>query len=324
MDEWIGTDRRVSERLETEERFRCFVAGRRFQGKTLNISAGGCLLIVDRIVKTGSIIVLEQIRTAYGYNPPLLIGKVIHFRFAPEMGAGVKWVKIVSEDGIGTLREFIRERLDVDVPMAELRRLKVEERGQPISYDFEEQRLTFEKSRTKSSEDRLVSMLGIKVSERAIDRLGLADVRIVQSEAPKQKRALLREDDNLKGRVSGQLNAEQEAKRLEEWLRLKKAGQPIEADIVAAFDGNNVSACVTSVTINSMFIEAKQRLPEVGNRMLIRFPIRLAKARFQIVIVTEVQRMLSNSSGGFGASVKIITINEGDNPGCFKRYVETL
>ena len=179
MRSWIGDERRKFERADSESRFRCYQSGKRFQATLMNISAGGAFVALDKGVRTGSSIVMELLRPGQSDRAPALVGDVVHFTLRPVMGAGVRWSKAVSDEGLDDLHAFLKDFLGLTIDLAEMHRFSSKEaRDQTVGYDFRTGILSVEKRRTKSG-DKIVSMFGIKVSERTMDKLGLAEVRVV-------------------------------------------------------------------------------------------------------------------------------------------------
>jgi hypothetical protein len=326
MLDWIGGERRREVRVDTEDKFRCFMSGRRFQTSATNISAGGAFVRLDRVVRPQTTLVMELVQEGRTLRSPALVARVVYFTIKPVMGAGVQWLRIVSQDGLSALRSFLRERFEMDVPDAELRRFSsLADQEHPMSFDFKTGILNLEKARDSQRKDKIVSMFGIKVSERTMDRLGLGNVRFVQSEAPSKKRAVLREEDSLVGRDDSGEDPLEAARRLEEWMRLKRHGRPIDVQVVLAYQGRNVSARAMSISTTYLFVEAPERLPEPGTRLLVRFPVKTATERVPIIIVAEVVKSLRGSrTEEWGSSLKIVTLNEGERIGIFNRYVSTL
>jgi len=325
MGFWIGDDRRKKDRADFQEKFRCFVGGKRFTTQTLNVSPGGAFLETDRVIKPGSIMVLEQVKPGYDQRPPHLVAKVLYFAMTPAMGVGLMWIKVISENGIGNLRAFLQEVLGLEIDQFEISKLPVVAEESPVSYDFATGRVRMERVKREKKEDKIVSMFGIKVSERTMDKMGLSSVKVVHSEAPKQKRAIVDRDDSLHSRVDGTEDPLEAAKQMEEWMRLKRIGKRINAKVVLAYDGKNTKASAHAISSSSMFVQSPDRLPEPGKRILVQFPIETAKRVVKIIIVAELQKSLRDrTSGDWGAALKIVTLNEGDNQGMFKRYIKNL
>jgi hypothetical protein len=325
MSFWIGDDRRKKDRVDFQEKFRCFVGGKRFVTQTLNVSPGGAFLETDRVIKPGSVMVLEQVKPGYDERPPHLVAKVLHFAMSPAMGVGLQWVKVISENGIANLRSFLNEVLGIEIDQFEISKLPVVAEENPVSYDFATGRVRLERVKREKKEDKIVSMFGIKVSERAMDKLGLSSVKVVHSEAPKQKRAVVDRDDSMVSRVEGNEDPLEAAKQMEEWMRLKRVGKRIKVNVVLVFEGKNVKASALAISSNSMFVQAPERLPAPGKRILVQFPIETAKRIVKIILVVELKKALRDrTSGDWGASLKIVTMNEGENQGMFKRYIKNL
>ncbi len=325
MREWIGDERRKDDRAASESRFRCYHSGKRFQATVVNICSGGAFLAFDRIVRTGAPIVMELLRPGQSERAPALVGEVVHFALKPVMGAGVRWVKAVSEDGLDDLHSFLKDFLGVSIELAEMHRFaKKEEHNETVGYDFRSGLLTVEKRRTQSG-DKIVSMFGIKVSERAMEKLGLAEVRVVQSAAPRKKRAILHDQDV---EFPSEERAEDPAvvtRRLEEWMRMRRLGRSLEVSVVLAFDGRNVKGRTGSASTKGLFVEAQERLPEPGSRVLVRFPVRKLEGPSSIIIVGEVQKTMRGPDGkSWGTSLSIVTVNEGDDPGIYRRHIESV
>jgi len=326
MSNWIGDDRRKRDRSECSDKFRCYMTGKRFIVPARDLGPGGAFLLLDRVVRPGGIVVMEIVRPGYVGKPPHLVAKVVHFSFAPTMGAGVKWLKAISDDGVTVLGEFLSENLGVQVDSEEAVQLRGAGETNRVSYDFLPGRLKVERPREAKGPDKMVSMFGIKVSERTMDKLGLGDVRVVHSEAPKQKRAVIGDDQSLDTRDAAKIDPLEAAKRLEEWMRFKKIGRPLNKHpVVLAFDGRNVDAQALSLSGKNIFVQASSLLPDAGKRLLVQFPIETAKKAVKIIIVAEVQKTIQDKSlESWGCALRIITVNEGDNIGTFKRFLGHL
>jgi hypothetical protein len=325
MLDWIGDDRRRNNRAGAEVRFRCYLSGKRFQANVANMSSSGAFLALDRVVRPGAPIVMELMRPGQSVRSPALVCEVVHFALKPVMGAGVKWVKAVSEDGLDDLNDFMKDFLGFEIELTEMQRFSSKgDTDQTVGYDFRSGLLTLEKRRTQSG-DKIVSMFGIKVSERAMEKLGMADVKVVQTAAPKQKRATLHDPD---GTVTLDERAEDTvatAKRLDEWMLLRRQGRSLEVPVVLAFAGRNFNGRTASVSMKGLFVDAAERLPEPGSRVLVRFPVKTAQTVHSVIIVGQVQRTLRGPKGErWGSSLSIVTVNEGENPGIFRRYIETI
>jgi len=268
---------------------------------------------------------MELLRPGQSGRSPALVGEVVHFALKPVMGAGIKWVKAVSEDGLDDLHDFLKDFLGLEIELAEMHRFSSkEDHHQTIGYDFRSGLLTLEKRRTQSG-DKIVSMFGIKVSERTMEKLGMSDVRVVQTAAPKKKRAILHDEDEAISPEEVVEDPTVVAKRLEEWMRLRRLGRSLEVPVVLAYDGRNVNGRTASVSMKGIFVQAGEKLPSPGSRVLVRFPVKMAKALYSLIIVGEVQKTLRGPKGEvWGSSLKIVTVNEGDNPGIFRRYIETI
>jgi hypothetical protein len=115
MLDWIGDDRRRSNRAAAESKFRCYLSGKRLQANALNISSTGAFLALDRVVRPGTPVVMELMRPGQSGRSPALVGEVVHFALKPVMGAGVKWVKAVSEEGLDDLQEFLKNFLGFEI-----------------------------------------------------------------------------------------------------------------------------------------------------------------------------------------------------------------
>ncbi len=320
--DWLGGDRRKVERSQEELKFRCFMGGRRFNTVARGSSAQGAFVELDRVVRPGTVLILELLRPGYSQRAPALIGEIVHFSVKPVMGAGVMWRRAVSEDGLVALGRFLSEQFGLAISESEQQRFAgMKNDVLTVAYDFSTGCLSLEKAR-RTGGDKIVSMFGIKVSERTMDKLGLGDIRVVQSEAPSKKRAVLRTDPD---ESDWRKDTVEEAKRLEEWTRLKRLGRPVEVPVVLSFDGGNVNGRSASVSNKSLFVQAGHRLPAPGARVLVRFPVRTAQTLHSVIIVGEVQKTLRSLDGSeWGCSLEIVTVNEGENDGIFRRYVETL
>lgn len=324
----LGGDKRSTPRDDTSAKFKCFAAGRRFVSDAVNLSSGGAFVQTDRVVRPGTVIILEEAKQGYAEAVPHLVGTVVHFAMAPIMGAGIKWVKAIAPGGLEDLTVLLSELLGVEVPSGELARIPKSAREHPVSYDFASGSLNMERRREpKQESERLVSMFGIKVKEATMDKLGIGDVRVVHSEAPKQKRATIGEDDaSLSTRTRNEdVDPLQAARELEDWMRFKRVGKKIDATVLLVFEGKNVEGQALSIASNSVWVQSASEPADLNKRLLIQFPIETAQKVIRIIIVGEVQKKLRNRSrDGWGASIKIVTLNEGDNVGAFKRYIGNL
>ena len=95
--------------------------------------------------------------------------------------------------------------------------------------------------------------------------------------------------------------------------------------MVLAFAGRNFNGRTASVSMKGLFVDAAERLPEPGSRVLVRFPVKTAQTVHSVIIVGQVQRTLRGPKGErWGSSLSIVTVNEGENPGIFRRYIETI
>lgn len=325
MLEWIGDERRTHERVSSEVKFRCYLSGKRFQADVQTISAKGAFVALDRVVRPGASIVMELLRPGKMERAPALVAQVVHFALKPVMGAGLQWARAVSEDGLDELHSFLQEFLGLEIDVAETHRFSArEEHSQTVGYDFRSGLLSVEK-RTTQSGDKIVSMFGIKVSERMMEKLGMEEVRVVQSAAPKKKRAVLHDQDAAVGEEEPVEDPAVVAKRSEEWMRLRQLGRSLEVPVVLAFEGRNLNGRTASISPKGFFVQAKERLPAPGARVLVRFPVKTEEAEVSIIIVAEVAQTLRGPRGvDWGSSMKIVTVNEGDNPGIFRRYVATV
>jgi len=326
MSDRLGGERRKLPRDDTDVKFKCFVSGRRFVAGAVNMGPGGAFIRTDRVVRPGSIIIMELVQTGYAESIPHLVGRIAHFAISPEMGAGVKWVKAIAPGGLSQLRQYLTEVLEIEVPRSEVSRLPVAAEEHPVSYDFASQALNMEKRREpRERSEKIVSMFGIKVKEATMDRLGIGDVRVVHSEAPKQKRATIGDGVSMRSRDEGDIDPLDAAKELEEWMRLKRVGKKVDAEVLMVFEGKNIEGNALSMSANTIWIQSQNEPPDAGKRLLIQFPIELAKKVIRVIIVAEVQkRLINRSRDGWGLSVKVITVNEGDDIGAFNRFLTNL
>jgi hypothetical protein len=322
---YLGGTRRKHERRTIDERFKCFSAGRRFLGKVTNISAGGCFLELDRVMHPGTVVIVELASQAYGEKAPHLVGLLVHMVMKPVVGAGIRWVKVVAPGGARQLKQFLTDWLQIELAQSEFGQIPPTAREHPVSYDFATGIISLEKKREAKKDDKIVSMFGIKVKDSTMQKLGLADVKVVHSDAPKQKRAVVGEDQSMATRDDEREDPLAAAKELESWLTLKRAGKKIQEQVVMVYEGRNVPAQALSINPTALWVECKDKPPEEQKRLLIQFPVEMAKKTVNVIIVGEVQKRLRNRThDGWGVSIKIVTFNEGDNVGIFQRYMKNL
>ena len=108
-------------------------------------------------------------------------------------------------------------------------------------------------------------------------------------------------------------------------MRMRRLGRSLEVSVVLAFDGRNVKGRTGSASTKGLFVEAQERLPEPGSRVLVRFPVRKLEGPSSIIIVGEVQKTMRGPDGkSWGTSLSIVTVNEGDDPGIYRRHIESV
>jgi len=302
--------------------FNCFAAGRRFTVSVADISEGGAFLLVDRVLKPGTVVVLEQAKPNFSGQPPHLVARVAYFAIKPHTGAGLSWVKAIAPAGLGQLKEILMETLGVSIPENELARLPLSFEERTVSWDFALKRVAMERQQAQAPEDKIVSMFGIRVREQTLEKLGLDQVRVVHSEAPKQKRAIIGDDSNLDARDDVSGDPMEAARVLEDWLRFKKSGRAVRDKVVVAFEGRSTEAVAVSVNLNNIFLESHTPFPEKGKRVLVRYPLAVAGTSIDIIVVGEIERPLTDRTADLHAAyVRVVTLNEGSHVGLFKRYV---
>jgi len=322
VDSWFGHERRRHDRVESNQSFNCFTAGRRFTAPVADISLGGAFLLVDRVLKPGAVLIMEQAKPDFTGRPAHLVARVLHFSIKPRTGAGLTWVKAIAPAGLPQLQELLMETLGFSIPQNELTRLSVTFQESAVSWDFNLQRVAMERTIAPQQEDKVVSIFGIRVKERAVGKLGLDQVRVVHSEAPKQKRAIIGDDDSLSARDDTTVDPMEAARTLEDWLRFKKSGRAVRDKVIVACGGRSQEALVVSANLNNLFLESPGAFPEKGKRVLIRYPIDTAGTKFDVIVVGEIEKALADRTTGiFGAYVRVVTLNEGSQVGLFKRYV---
>ncbi len=323
MGSWIGHERRKHRRIESSLSFNCFIPGRRFTAPVRDLGLGGAFLLMDRVVKPGTIVVLEQARPDFTGHPPHLVAKVNYFAIKPRPGAGLSWLKAIAPAGLAQLQEFLAETVGFSIPRNELARLPASFQEAAVSWDFVLERVAMERLK-QAKEDKVVSMFGIRVSEQTLEKLGLDQVRVIHSEAPKQKRAIVGEDDSLDTRDNGTVDPLEAAKTLEEWLRFKKTGRTVRDRVVVAFEGRSMEALAVAISLNYVFLESRSPFPDRGKRVIVRYPIETAGTRVDIIIIGEVEKALVDPTADLRAAyLRVVTLNEGRQVGVFKRYVRT-
>jgi len=326
MPEWIGGDRRRAPRYEKGQKFGCYSGGKRFLARAVNQGPGGAFLEVERILTPGAVLIVEPLVPDFGGRLPHLVATVAYFNFKPSMGAGVRWIKAICPTGVSDLRKFLQETIELTVPLSEVSRLPVMAEEMPVSYDFATGHLSMERKREEAPKDeRVVSLLGVKIKERALDKLGIKDVRVVHSDAPKQKRAIVGEDTSLETRDSSREDPMEAARELEEWMRLKTLGRSINEDVTLAYDGRSVGGKAVSVAEKSVAVMMKMHPPDKGKRVLIQYGVPSGGDRVKVILVTEVSHVIRDrATGEWGMGGRILITNEGDNPGIFKKYLKSL
>jgi hypothetical protein len=322
MGSWIGHERRKHERLASSQSFNCFAGGRRFTTSVRDVSLGGAFLLVDRVLKPGTIIVLEQAKPDFTGRPAHLVAKVNYFAIKPQTGAGLSWLKAIAPAGLAQLQELLSDTLGFSIPRNELARLPATFQEAAVSWDFNLERVAMERIKQQVKEDKVVSMFGIRVREQTLEKLGLDQVRVVHSEAPKQKRAIVGDDETLQAREDASIDPLEAARTLEDWLRFKKTGRAVRDKVVVACEGKSMEAVAVSVNLNNIFLESHNPFPEKGKRVLIRYPLDTAGTKIDVIVVGEIEKPLVDRTAELCAAyVRIVTLNEGSQVGLYKRYV---
>lgn len=327
MEDRFGGDRRKHPRFERDEKFKVFAGGgQRHVVKALNQGPGGAFLMVERVIKPGTMIVVERsIPGQVGSGNPHIVAKVLYFSLSPNIGVGVKWMKAISPEGISRLRSFLAHVASIEIEEDALVDLPAMADELPVSYDFTTKKVAIEKQLAAQKDDRVVSMFGIKVRGDALDRVDNMGVSVIQSEAPRQKRVVMSEDDQFKGREDSQEDPLQAAKEMEQRLKILRRRKEIRVKVSVLFEGRKFPAFALAVESKGVYIESDDPLPAVKKRVLVQFPLELGEAEIPVIIVGEVSKSLRNrTTDQYGVDLKIITVNEGEQPGAFKQYLKSL
>lgn len=325
MGGWLGDNRRKHPRFERGDRFRCFYAGQKFMVKAVNQGPGGAYLEIPKVIKPGTILVLEDPASESVGTKNHLVAKVLYFSVKPVAGVGVQWLKAVAPEGVDRLAAFLNRVLQLELSSADTDKLGGAARELPVTYDFATGRIAVEKALAAKKEEKFVSLFGIKVREGALAKVDSMGVQLVQSEAPRQKRVIMGEDQGLASRDTSREDPLEVAKQMRDRLRILQTKKEIKEEVALIVEGVKVPARVIGVDSKALFVESDQVLPPEGKRVLLHFTIKMKTLTHPIVIVGEVTwRIRNRSSGREEADVKIITVNEGDRVGIFRQYVHQL
>lgn len=326
--EFFGDDRRKHPRFERGDKFKCFVGGQRFTAQAVNQGPGGAFIETDRVVKPGSLIILEVAQAGMadsGGGRPHIVGKVLYFALKPSRGIGVQWIKAVSLDGVAGLQMFLADYFGVELTEEALSALPGVANELPVSYDFTSKRVLIERALAAKKEDKMVSFFGVKVRGGALDKLDSMDVKVIASEAPRQKRVVMDEEEQLKHRDESEEDPLEVAKQMEKRLKIIRRRKEVKEPATVLADGKKYEGMAIAADSSAIYIEGHKPYPAVQKRVLVHFPIKTDRGEFKIIIVGEVTDLLQNRSRKqFGADIKIITLNEGEKPGIFKEYIRSL
>ena len=326
MEERFGGDRRKHPRFERGEKFKVFAGGQRHVVKALNQGPGGAFLLVERVIKPGTMVVVEPaVPGQVGTGHPHIVAKVLYFSLSPTIGVGVKWMKAICHEGVSRLRSFLAHTVSIEISDEALQALPAVADELPVSYDFATKKVAIEKQLAVEKDDRVVSMFGIKVRGGALDRVDNMGVSVIQSEAPRQKRVVMSEDDQFKGREDSREDPLQAAKEMEQRLKILRRRKEINVNVSVLFEGRKYPSRAIAIESKGLYVEAEEPLLAVKKRVLVQFPLELGDDEVPIIIVGEVSKTLRNrATGHYGVDLRIVTVNEGEQPGIFKQYLRSL
>ena len=326
MEDRFGGDRRKQPRFERGEKFKVFAAGQRHVVKALNQGPGGAFLMVERVIKPGTMVVVEPaVPGQVGTGHPHIVAKVLYFSLSPNIGVGVKWMKAICHEGVSRLRSFLAHTVSVEISDEKLVDLPTVAEELRVSYDFATKKVAIEKRLATEKDDRVVSMFGIKVRGDALDRVDNMGVAVIQSEAPRQKRVVMSEDEQFKGREDSREDPLQAAKEMEQRLKIMRRRKEIRVKVSVLFEGRKYPAFALAIESKGVYVESDDPLPAVKKRVLVQFPLEMGDSEVPIIIVGEVAKALRNrATDQYGVDLRIVTVNEGEQPGIFKQYLKSL
>jgi hypothetical protein len=296
--------------------------GGRETADALDVSPGGALVRVRRIIASGSLVVVEE-PSAAGIGEsmlPHLVAKVSRMVLVPAMAAAVEWVKAVAPDGIDQLVAFIRRTTTLELPPETVLPFSSALADTPVSYTFENRRIAVEKVLAQRKNERYVNLFGIKVREGAAR--SVSDVKVIQTESPRQRRATMSEDDLLKNREDVRVDPVLAAREMQARLDALRGKRQVSDEVTLVREGQPIRALCVAVDISSLFVESTERLPDVATRTTMKYVVPTARGPHEVVVVLQVVGRFRNAATNKDeALLRIITANEGDRQGAFWRYL---
>ncbi len=134
----VRAERRLFPRRDFRVGVYAYVDGRRYDGRSTNISAGGMFLATDEEIPLGHTIALvfksksgkksaDEKGVKYGAGikgePVFMVGRVMRKQAIPERGVGLRWVRAMTDADPQDLEYFLSRMLRIDARGAERKRV---------------------------------------------------------------------------------------------------------------------------------------------------------------------------------------------------------
>jgi len=319
-----GAERRRGPRYASTGKLVLHLAGgQKVTGQVVDKGPCGAFIESTKVVRPGTIIVVEEVSSAEISVRPHLVSRVVRYVLTPKPGAGIEWVKAVAPDGIGQLVSLMKNVACLELDRALVDPFRTVLKDTAVSYDFSTGRVMVEKALAERQNERWVNLYGVRVKERAVSAMDTMGVKVVQSEAPKQRRAVINEEESLASREDAPVDPQSAARDLEDRMRLIAGKKQVNDPVTALYEGVRIQAKAIAVDGTMVFLDSVQQMPQERERLMVYYTIPTKHGPQTVAIVGEVARRFTNrATRHFEAAVKILTVNEGANKGIFWLFVK--
>jgi len=283
----------------------CYVDGMRFDGASIDMSAGGMFLKTDKKVPLGATIATVFKLETEAPVPVFLLGRVVRWQQIPCPGVGVQWVRAVSNATRLELARFLRTRLRLDeTPDVEIE-WGGESRDMRSSYDFRAAPLEID--RPEPAEDTEPSVLDDYLAEE-----GSELPPPIPPESPAEEAESLLREETDPGPITQRVTHRQ--------LRA-----PSRLNATVILDGHNHPSRVTELGLTSLLAHV-MNVPKLrpGIQVKVRFPIITQGEDANIICHCRWFTSHQAPEGGTRLELEIDEVDEGGHTGILHTYVKWL
>jgi len=324
----MSLEKRRHPRWDAEQKFYTVVKGRRVAVHARNLSVGGAFLASEAIVRPGKVLLLEPPEGA-GIGPPTcsIAAKVVHFTMLPEFGAGSTWVRAMCTEGMRSLRAWLADLLDLEIPDPVAHQTPMALWGKPLYWDFRRGRFFVDEAAAARRTGRKGHGVTVARSQRDKKSLWeqLGEVKVVYSEAPSQKRATVDRDVSIETRASDREDNESVSPdELNRWMRISCKRRDTDLAAIITRGDARMSGRVIGLDMDGLVVEVVVRPPYPGERVMVDIKLEFQGLEFPVRFACEVDDVVARRDTGLWViDLRTISVNEGSQRGILTAWFES-